>query len=105
MPDTAFACGNTNTRSCTMEMSSKINKKDCCGKDSSSKNKKHKSCNGKCGHALCSSSSVNIAIASSVQSENQNANFNFSTEKQKFNQSVSFTSAGYSSLWLIPKIS
>ena len=105
MPNTTFACGNSGSRSCTMEMSSKTKKKDCCGKDSHSKSNKHDGCTGKCGKALCSTPSVNTAIASSIQFEINNANFNFSTEKQKFHQSVSFTSAGYSSIWLIPKIS
>ncbi|NRT13956.1 hypothetical protein HNP99_000281 [Flavobacterium sp. 28A] len=104
MPNTTFACGNSDRGSCTMEMSSKTKKKECCSKDSHSKSSKHKGCNGKCGQALCSSSSVNTAIPSAFQFEMQNSNFKFSTEKQKFYQTVSFTSAGYSSLWLIPKI-
>jgi hypothetical protein len=106
MPNTTFACGNSNSGSCTMEMSSKnSNKKDCCKKDSHSKSNKHKGCDGKCGKALCSTPSVNTAIASYAQFEIDSANFNFSSEKQKFHQSVSFTSAGYTDLWLIPKIS
>lgn len=105
MPNTTFACGNSDSGSCTMEMSSKSNKKDCCSKDSHSKKSQHKGCNGKCGHALCSTSSVNIAVSSYSQFEIHSANFNFLSEKQKFYQSVSFTSAGYSSIWLIPKIS
>lgn len=105
MPNTTFACGNSDSGSCTMEMSSKSNKKDCCEKDSHSKSNKHNGCDGKCGKALCSTPSVNTAIASYTQFEIDNAIFNFSTEKQKFYQSVSVTSAGYTDLWLIPKIS
>jgi hypothetical protein len=105
VPNTTFACGNSNSGSCTMEMSSKSNKKGCCEKDSNSKNNKHKGCDGKCGKALCSTQSVNTAIAPYVQFEIDSANFNFSSGKQKFYQSVSFTSAGYADLWLIPKIS
>ena len=104
MPNTTFACGNSSTSSCGMEMSSKTKKKDCCEKDSQSKSSEHNSCNGKCGHALCSSSSVNTAVDSFFQFEIQSSNFNFSTEKQKFNHLISFTSAGYSTIWLIPKI-
>lgn len=104
MPNTTFACGNSDSGSCTMEMSSKNKTKDCCSKDSQSKNNKHNGCNGKCGKALCSTPSVNTAIPSAFQFEMQSANFNFSAEKQKFYQMISFTSAGYSSLWLIPKI-
>ncbi|WP_016988082.1 hypothetical protein [Flavobacterium sp. ACAM 123] len=105
MPNTTFACGNSDGGSCTMEMSSKTKKKDCCEKDSRSKSNKHKGCDGKCGKALCSTPTVNTAIASHAQFEIDSANFNFSSEKQKFYQSVSFTSAGYTNLWLIPKIS
>jgi hypothetical protein len=105
MPNTIFACGNSNSGSCTMEMSSKSNKKDCCEKDSHSKSNKHKNCDGKCGKALCSTPSVNTAIASHILFEIDTDNFNFVSKKQKFYQSLSFTSAGYFDLWLIPKIS
>jgi hypothetical protein len=37
MPNTTFACGNSDSGSCTMEMSSKKKTKDCCSKDSQSK--------------------------------------------------------------------
>jgi hypothetical protein len=105
MPTSAFACGDhSNKKSCTKEMSSKAGMKDCCGKDSNSKSKKHDGCNGKCGHAMCSVSSVSIGIVSSFSTEIHENVFNFSTKKRKFYQSVSFTSAGYSSIWLIPKI-
>jgi hypothetical protein len=107
MPSEAFACGKTSEKkSCTKEMSSKTEKKDCCSNDSHSQNKNQKGCNGKCGHALCSSISiVNIGIFLSMDIETQNNVFNFSTEKHKFNHPVTFTSEGYSSIWLIPKIS
>ena len=105
MPNKTIACGNSNSSSCTMEMSSKTNKKDCCQKDSRSKSKNHNDCNGKCGKALCSAPSVNTAIPHYNQFEIKSSNFNFSSEKQKFYQSVSFTSAGYADIWLIPKIS
>lgn len=105
MPTSAFACGdNSAKKSCSKEMSSKTGMKDCCSKDSKSKNKTHKGCNGKCGHAMCSVSSLNIGIVSSIPLEIDDNVFNFSTKKQNFYQSVSFTSAGYSSIWLIPKI-
>ena len=106
MPSVAVACGNASEKkSCTKEMSTKTEKKDCCSNDSHSKNKNHNGCNGKCGHTLCSNPSVNIAIPFSFELELKTKFFNFSPEKQKFHQSVTFTSDGYSSLWLIPKIS
>lgn len=105
MPTSTFACGDhSGKNSCAKEMSSKTPMKDCCGKDSHSKSKKHNGCNGKCGHAMCSVQSLNIGIVSSVPLEIDDDVFNFSSKKQKFYQSVSFTSAGYSSIWLIPKI-
>ena len=105
MPTSTFACGSHSEKnSCAKEMSSKTGMKDCCSKDSKSKSKKHDGCNGKCGHAMCSVSSLNIGIVSSIPLEMDDNVFNFSTKKQKFHQSVSFTSAGYSSIWLIPKI-
>ena len=105
MPTSTIACeNNSKKKSCDKEMSSSIEKKDCCDNNSHSNGKNHNGCNGKCGHALCSSTSVNIGITSAIQFEIQDDIFNFSTEKQKFHQSVSITSAGYSSIWLIPKI-
>jgi hypothetical protein len=50
---------------------------------------------------LCSAPSVNTAIPHYNQFEIKSSNFNFSSEKQKFYQSVSFTSAGYAAIWLI----
>ena len=105
MPTATFACGNHSEKnSCSKEMSSKTGMKDCCSSDSHSKSKNHNGCNGKCGHAMCSVSSFNIGVVSSITSEVQDNVFNFSTKKQKYYQSASFTSAGYSSIWLIPKI-
>lgn len=104
MPETTFACEQLDSNSCSTEMSSTTTNKDCCDKDSHSKSSKLNSCNGKCGHAFCSNSSVNTIIDSFFQFEMQRCSFNFSIEKQQFNQLLSFTSAGYSSIWLIPKI-
>ncbi|MFT5254637.1 MAG: hypothetical protein ACI87N_003714 [Flavobacteriales bacterium] len=105
MPTSTFACGDhSGKNSCSKEMSSKAGMKDCCSKDSNSKSKKHNGCNGKCGHAMCSAPSLHIGIVHSNPIENDDDVFNFSTKKPKFYQSVSFTSAGYSSIWLIPKI-
>jgi hypothetical protein len=105
MPTATFACGDHSVKkTCAKEMSSKEGMKDCCSKDSKSKSKSHNGCNGKCGHAMCSVPSLSIGIVSSIPSAINDDVFNFSTKKTKFYQSVSFTSAGYSSIWLIPKI-
>lgn len=106
MPNQTYACGdNSNNHSCKMEMSSKTGKKECCCKKSNSEKDKKDSCNGKCGQSMCSVSSVNIGVISSAHYEIPNKLFNFSVEKQKFYQTVACTSAGYYSIWLIPKIS
>jgi hypothetical protein len=108
MPNSAMACGNSNTskETCSKEMTAKsTKKKSCCGTDSCSKKEKQKSCDGKCGHSMCSTSSVNSSLFLSFEIENQINNFFFASKKQKFYSSVAFLSDGYSSLWLIPKIS
>ena len=108
MPNTAIACGNSNTskETCSKEMTAKATeKKSCCGTDSCSKKEKKKSCDGKCGHSMCSTSSVNSSLFVVFAFENHLSNFIFATKKQAFYTSVTFLSDGYSSLWLIPKIS
>jgi hypothetical protein len=100
MPNTTFACGNSNSGSCTMEMSSKTNKKDCCQRTLILKAKAQR-LQWKMWKALCSTPSVNTAIPHYNQFEIKSSNFNFSSEKQKFYQSVSFTSAGYAAIWLL----
>lgn len=107
MPSVAFACGNSKSEMtcCSKSSSSKREMKDCCEKAAHSKSKKQSGCNGKCGHNMCSNTSVNIAINTAVTFEIQNNNFNFSIEKQNFHSSEALPSDGYSSIWLIPKIS
>ncbi len=107
IPSGAFACGKSHSemKCCSKEITSKTVMKDCCKKTAHSKNKKQEGCNGKCGQTLCSTSSVNSAITASVLFEIEYDNFNFSSKKQKFPQSETVTSDGYSSIWLIPKIS
>lgn len=108
MPSTAIACGNSTTskETCSKEMGAKsTEKKSCCGTKSCFENEQQKSCNGKCGHAMCSPSSANSSLFLTLEFENQSNNFIFASKKQKFYTSVAFLSDGYSSLWLIPKIS
>jgi hypothetical protein len=103
LPMFSHACGlKVEKACCTKEVSSKSNSKKCC-KESSSKNE-NRGCDGKCGHANCTSTSVIsiFAVANDIQF-NINS-FDFSAEKQQFYNSKTFISAGFSSLWLIPKI-
>nr|WP_288833182.1 hypothetical protein [uncultured Flavobacterium sp.] len=105
MPGASYACGSgSGKHSCKMEMPSKTKMKDCCSKKSNSKETKDKGCSGKCGQSMCSVSPVNIGIAAEIKYEIPKAIFHFSEKKQNFSHSVSFPSAGYVSLWLIPKI-
>jgi hypothetical protein len=53
--------------------------------------------------AMCSVTSLNIGIVSPIPLAVEDNVFNFSNKRQKFHQSVSFTSAGYSSIWLYLK--
>lgn len=105
-PGIALACGNgqSEMKCCSKEMTAKTTKKDCCQKKSHSENEKQTGCKGKCGQALCSASAANSAVVSAASFEMEQNNFNFSSKKQRFYPSVSFTSDGYSSIWLIPKI-
>lgn len=105
MPSNTYACGSgSGNHSCKMEMSSKTKMKDCCSKKSKSKESKDKGCSGKCGQSMCGVSSVNIGIAAAIYYQIPNVIFSFSEKKQNFSNSISFTSDGYSSIWLIPKI-
>jgi len=103
LPMFSHACGiKAEKACCTKEVSSKSTTKKCC-KDSSTNNE-HKGCDGKCGHANCTSASV-ISIFAVVNDVQFNINsFDFSAEKQQFYNSKTFISDGFSSLWLIPKI-
>lgn len=106
VPSGVFACGKSHSemKCCKKEITSKTDKKECC-KNKTSKDKKQTGCKGKCGQTLCSTSSVYSAISSPVSFEIQNDNFNFASKKQIFYSLETITSNGYSSIWLIPKIS
>jgi len=58
MPNTAMACGISNSKhTCKKEATStKTEKKSCCISDSST-SKDDKGCNGNCGHSQCGCSS------------------------------------------------
>jgi hypothetical protein len=105
IPSHSFACENKSEKhSSKTEMSSKIEKKDCCDTNSHSKGKNHNSCGGKCKHskcictASCSGFSAFFSVALKLNY------YDFSNEKQKFHSSETSISSGFFSLWLIPKI-
>ncbi len=104
MPAVSFACEmKTEKACCKKEVSAKSEKKDCC-KDGHSHGEQ-KSCEGKCGHSNCTSTASTSTSSAVLNDFSFTSNaFDFSTEKQKFQDSKTFISSGFSSLWLIPKI-
>lgn len=105
VPTLSYACGTKTEKSCCKkETSSKTEKKDCC------KNKQSKEqdngCGGKCGHSNCTNTTtVSLNFISFNEIEFENNNFDFLTQNQNFNNPKTHISSGFSSLWLIPKIS
>jgi hypothetical protein len=104
LPTSSYACGTKTEKSCCKkEKTEKAEKKDCC-------NNKHlkdkdKSCDGKCGHSNCTSStSLNFSVISFYEINFKNNSFDFSEEKSKFYHSKTLISSGFYSIWLIPKI-
>jgi hypothetical protein len=104
MPSLSMACNMKSQKSCcNKEMSSKDNAKDCCKKQQDSKDKHDGSCNGKCGHNNCTTSSVQFNL-SFFEIKFKNNNFYFSEKEQNYIHSQVNLSSGFSSIWLIPKI-
>jgi len=99
MPTTTFACGmHSEKKSCNKETTEKM---DCCKNNSRSKSK---SCNGKCGHSNCVSSSTTSFNVVFSEVKFQINNFDLSEKEQNYFNSEANISSGFSSLWLIPKI-
>lgn len=104
-PSSVYACGSgSGDDCCKKEVSSEKKTKDCCSKKTKSEESKDKACSGKCNQSMCSTSSVSIGMAAVASYEIPNAIFSFLDKKQNFSHSVSVPSAGYASLWLLPKI-
>lgn len=104
MPTFNYACGIKSEKSCcNKEMSSKTESKDCC------KNKKaahqNKNCGGKCGHSNCTTISFSYPLLPLNEINFKINTFDFSTEEQNYFHSETFISSGFTSLWLLPKIS
>jgi hypothetical protein len=102
MPALTFACGcHSEKKSCGKESMEKM---DCCKKDNASKDKTHKGCNGKCGHSNCiTTSNPHNAVFFELKSNNHT--FDFQEINQNYFNSNTEITSGYTSLWLIPKIS
>ena len=105
MPTVTFACGSHSEKdSCNKETSANTEKMDCCKNDNHSKNKKGEGCNGKCGHSNCVTTSTQFSVVF-FEIQFNNSNFAFSEKKSNYFNSEDNLSSGFSSLWLIPKIS
>jgi hypothetical protein len=107
-PSNSYACGSkevkTENKCCKEQNSNKKTAKSCC--NSSSTDDENNSCKGKCGNSNCTTTaSIGFSLFVYNEIDFINNNFNFSTNKSKFHHSESVLSDGYTSIWLIPKIS
>ena len=100
MPSEGYACETKTEKSCCKKNQVQVtDKKDCCSK------KQDKSCNGKCGHSNCTTStSINFAVISLFEISFKNNIFDLITQKSNFYHSETFISSGFTSVWLPPKI-
>jgi len=104
LPSLTYACGTQSEKGCCKkETASTTEKKDCCDKSRSSD--ENDNCNGKCGHANCTSVTANYSSVVFNEFDFTHNTFDFSTIKQNFYNTTTFVSSGYTSIWLIPKIS
>lgn len=106
MPSVSFACGchHSGKNSCNKETTTNTYKMDCCKNDKHSKNKNQDGCNGKCGHSNCVTTSSQFNLVT-FEIKFKNNNFYLLEKKHNFFISKTNLSSGFSSIWLIPKIS
>lgn len=103
LPESTYACGMDAKKSCCQkEIGTKSAQKECC-KKSNSKDKNN-SCGGKCGHSNCTTTGINFSIITFNEIDFKNSYFNFLVTKSIFYHSETFTSDGFTSVWLPPKI-
>lgn len=106
MPSIGYACVKktvaTEKACCKEKAADKKQSKSCCDSDSSEDD----SCEGKCGNSNCTTStSSGFSLFVYNEIELSTNNFNFSTRKIKFHYAENLLSDGFTSIWLIPKIS
>lgn len=109
IPSLTYSCElNSKKSCCSKEISSSENEKmDCCKKNNHPKDKEKEhngGCKGKCGHSNCTTSSIHF-IAAFFGIKVNNCNFAFSEKESNYFNSETNISSGFSSIWLIPKIS
>ncbi len=106
IPSLALACEMKSGKSCcSKEMSSSNEKMDCCNKANHLKGKHDEGCGGKTKHSSCNCSVFHINVILPLENEVEILCFHFLDKKDKFIEKEISISSGYSSIWLIPKIS
>jgi hypothetical protein len=101
IPTNSFACGSEK-HSCEKEITTTIAKETSCCDN----NNGYEGCNGKCDHSNCTTiSSFGFSLFIYNEIEFTNNNFDFYTNKSKFYHSENLLLDGFTSIWLIPKIS
>ena len=108
IPTLTYSCEMKSKKACCNKEMAASNKEkmDCCNKSNNSKgnDKDHNGCNGKCGHSNCTTSTVQFSLAL-FEIKFKNNNFEFSQKEQNYFNTDTNISAGFFSIWLIPKIS
>ncbi|WP_233074207.1 MULTISPECIES: hypothetical protein [Flavobacterium] len=100
-PSYTYACNIGNHKEIASKEENSCSKK-CCEKKTS-KQEKH-NCDGKCSHSGCTTSALQFVILTSTDLDLQNDVFNFSLKNAISSYSNSTISAGFTSIWLKPKI-
>ncbi len=109
MSNSSYACGKSSEKSsCEKKVTSKKEtsdscEKDCCKKNQDSKKDQH-GCKGKCDHSSCTTTSLLFSLIAINDFEFDTNLFNFSFEKSVSYHKTDSISAGFTSIWLIPKI-
>ncbi len=109
IPTLTYSCEMKSKKSCCNKEISSSNKEkmDCCKNNNPSKSNDEKSeggCSGKCGHTNCTTSSVQFSLTF-FEIKFKGNNLEFSEKEQNYFNSETNISSGFSSIWLIPKIS
>ncbi len=106
MPSLASACEmNSGKSCCSNEISSSKDKMDCCKKENHSKGKHEEGAGGKKKHSSCNCFVFQINVILPTEKEATVLGFIFLDKKDKFIEKETPISSGFSSIWLIPKIS
>ena len=107
MPSISFACEMESEQSCCSKDMSFTNgeKMDCCKKEQQSKGNKDNESKGKTKHSTCNCFVFQISVIIPFETESNFLCVEILDKKDKFNQSETTISSGFSSIWLIPKIS